>query len=166
MPPSITELKALAATLPPSERVAAGEVADVLSGLSAFVTYGEDLLAAAEKGSAEVYDFFHDHLTAQAKDAGNPEPERGQVPTPADAAAPVATGAAPAIDYDKLAAAIVAAQHSPGAAEPGAGAPPADAQAPAPGAPPATGEGTAATGDTPAGAPAQGAGAVESGGVL
>lgn len=107
--PSAADLKALAASLPPSERLQGAEVADVLSGLVAVVSHGKDILKAAADGSNGIAQFLHDKAVSHAEEHGNPVPERGQTNEPATVGPP-APAAAPAIDYDKLAAAIVAAQ--------------------------------------------------------
>lgn len=106
--PTLDQVKALAAALPPSERVGTSEAADVLSGLTAILTRGKEILDAAAQGGTAVYDFLHEQAVQHAADNGHPEPERGAVTQDATTSAPAA--ASGAIDYDKLAAAIVRAQ--------------------------------------------------------
>jgi hypothetical protein len=108
-PPTLNDLRVLAAALPPSERVMAGEAADIISAVSAVVTRGTGVLAAAKEGGTAVYDYFHQQAVDHAAANDHPEPVRGTVAAPA--AEPVAPASA-AIDYDKLAAAIVKAQTS------------------------------------------------------
>jgi hypothetical protein len=80
----------------------------VLSALVAVIAHGEALIDAATEGSAGVFDFFHEAAVTAAREAGEPEPLRGQTQS---VAAPV-TAAAQVIDYAQLAKAIVAAQAS------------------------------------------------------
>ncbi len=108
------ELRALAAALPPSERLAASEVADVLSSVVAVIKHGPAILAAAKEGGDKVYEFFHNVIAEQAAAAGHPAPERGQIAQTAPPATPVA---AQTIDYDQLAAAIVRQQNAAQAAQ-------------------------------------------------
>lgn len=108
--PDLNGLRALALSLPPSERVQGGEVADVLSSLVALATHGAALLEAAQEGTQQVYEFYHTKAVDKAKADGTPVPARGSTFEEVPRVAPVAQ--APTIDYDKLAAAIVAQQKS------------------------------------------------------
>ena len=108
--PTATDLRALAAALPPSERLAASEVADVLSSVVAVITHGPAILEAAKEGGDKVYEFFHNAIAKQAEADGVAAPIRGQVSQEAPPATPVAPSQA--VDYDKLAAAIVKAQQA------------------------------------------------------
>lgn len=74
--PTGDQLRALAAVLPPNERLHGSEVADVLSAVVAFITHGDPLVAAAEQGVTAVQDFFHDVAVARAAAAGQNAPQR------------------------------------------------------------------------------------------
>lgn len=104
--PTLNELRALSVALPPSERVQGAEAADLLSAIVAVGTYGDDLLHAAEEG--KVFDFFHQRAVDHAQEHGHDEPVRGAT-TDVAPVTPVSQ-ANQAIDYDKLAQAIVKAQ--------------------------------------------------------
>lgn len=111
--PNLNDLRTLAISLPPSERVQVGEVADVVSALVAAVTHGKGLVDAAHNdGIHGVQEFYHAQAVEQAQQNDAPEPVRG---TPHAPAAPV-TAAAPSqsgqIDYEQLAAAIVRKQNA------------------------------------------------------
>jgi hypothetical protein len=108
MAPSLNDFRALAAALPPSERVFGGEVADMVSALAAVLTHGEPIIQAARNGVEHVHEFFHQKAVEHAQTVGAPEPERGTQP-PSTVAPPSGVG----IDYDQLAAALVRAQASP-----------------------------------------------------
>ena len=98
------ELKALAPHLSPSHRVSGSEVGDVLSALITFVEHGNPVLAAASEGAQALYDFYHDVEVARAKEAGDPEPVKGQ-PIQAQPA-PGRYGPPPVVsraDFDRLA---------------------------------------------------------------
>jgi len=98
------ELKALAPHLSPSHRVSGSEVGDVLSALITFVEHGNPVLAAASEGTQALYDFYHDVEVARAKEAGDPEPVKGQ-PIQAQPA-PGRYGPPPVVsraDFDRLA---------------------------------------------------------------
>lgn len=108
--PSLSDLKALAAALPPSERVSSSEVADVLSALVATVAHGRAILDAGAEGGNAVYEFIHNEIAKVAEQNGDPQPQKGQALTqPAQPGAPV-TPMAQTIDYDALAAAMLKAQ--------------------------------------------------------
>lgn len=108
--PTLNDLLALAAVLPPSEKPSAQTAADLTGALAAVVTYGTGIVDASKQGGGPaVADYIHQHMTDKAAAAGTEPPQRGNVTTVA-AAAPVAPGAPATIDYDQLAAAIVKAQ--------------------------------------------------------
>lgn len=71
------DLKALAAVLPPSERVMGGEVGDVLSAVVSVITHGPQIIDAAKQGADKVADFLHDELVKLAEAGGHPVPQRG-----------------------------------------------------------------------------------------
>ena len=75
---TLNDLKALALALPPSERVATGEVGDVLSALIAVGQYGDDIITSAKEG--KIADFFHQVATDKAEADGAEAPRRGSVP--------------------------------------------------------------------------------------
>ena len=108
--PTLADFKALAAALPPSERVGSAEVADVLSAVVARISHGSAILDAAEKGGIAVYEFLHNEIADLAHSNGDPQPEKGALLTQPAPAGAVVTQAAPSIDYDKLAAAMLKAQ--------------------------------------------------------
>lgn len=108
--PSLADLKALAAALPPTERISGAEVADVLSALVATVTHGKAILDAGKEGGNAVYAFLHEEIAKLAEQNGDPQPEKGAALTQPAQPGPVAAPAAPSIDYDALAAAMVRAQ--------------------------------------------------------
>lgn len=107
--PTLNELRALSVALPPSERVSGAEASDLLSALVAVGTYGDDLLHAAEEG--KVFDFFHQRAVDHAQEHGHDEPQRGATQDVAAPVTPVSPGGQ-AIEYDKLAQAIVKAQQN------------------------------------------------------
>jgi hypothetical protein len=114
--PTLQELKALAAALPPSERVMYAEVGDVVSAVVAVVTHGRDILKAAEDGNYGVSEFLHNEIAKFAESEGLEAPVKGQLlTTPAPLSAQPAQ---PAIDYAKLAEAIVVAQAAQGGGSP------------------------------------------------
>ena len=107
--PSLNDLKVLAAQLPPSEQATSADAASLLSALTALATHGDGLIEASKQGGTAVADFYHQQAVDKAAAEGHPEPQRGsQIPAAALTASP--PGAQAPIDYDKLAAAIVAAQ--------------------------------------------------------
>lgn len=106
--PTLADLKALSAALPPTSRLQSSETADVLSAVAAVLTHGRDIIDAAKQGSTGVYDFLHQQAVDHAEANGHPAPERGAVVTDAGTPAPPAQSAS--IDYDQLAAAIVRQQ--------------------------------------------------------
>ena len=90
----LNDIRKVALSLPPNERIMGSEVADVLSGLIALQRYGKGLLDATNEGT--VSDFFHEVVVADAKARGikNPDgtdfvPTRGARPTPVVPGAPV-----------------------------------------------------------------------------
>lgn len=109
--PTLDELRAVAPALPPDHRLQGSEVADVLSAVVAFLTHGRSILDAAQEGGDAVYKFLHDHIASNAPE-GADEPQRGYVHAAAPPAAPAVATGTQQIDYDKLAAAIVTAQHA------------------------------------------------------
>lgn len=79
-PTFLNDIRSLALLLSPSEKVQSSEVADLTSGLAAYINYGDDILTAAEKGAQGIADFFHDKITDKAKADGVPDaelPKRG-----------------------------------------------------------------------------------------
>lgn len=113
--PTVEQIKALGTALPPNFQVASGEVATILSGVVALIQHGSAILKAAENGSIGVANYIHDAITDVAEASGVPAPVKGSKlsdPPPA----PAQTQAA-SIDYDKLAAAMVAAQSAAAAAD-------------------------------------------------
>src|SRR5579859_5147836 len=109
--PTLDEYRALAAALPPSERLQGAEAADVLSAVVAVLTRGEDIFKAAQDGSTGVAAYLHQQAVDAAAESGADEPVKGAILS--DPAPAVTPAAAQGIDYDKLAAAIVKAQSSP-----------------------------------------------------
>lgn len=107
--PTVNELRALGAALPPSERLQTAETADVLSAVVAIVTHGPDVLAASKEGGDAVYALYHQSVTDNRPD-GADEPQRGYVHEPVAPAAPNVAVGSQQLDYDQLAAAIVRAQ--------------------------------------------------------
>jgi len=92
--PDLNDVRKVALSLPPNERINGAEVADVLSGFLALARYGKPLLDATNEGT--VTDFFHDLIVKDAKERGikNPDgtdfvPQRGARPTPVVPGAPV-----------------------------------------------------------------------------
>lgn len=110
--PTLADFKALAAALPPSERVVGAEVADVLSAVVARISHGSAIFDAAAEGGVAVYEFLHNEIADLAKSNGDPQPEKGALLTQPAPAGAVVTQAAPSIDYDKLAAAMLKAQQA------------------------------------------------------
>lgn len=153
--PTVDQLRALGAALPPSHRLHGSEVADVLSALTAVVTHGREILKAAEDGSAGVLDFLHGHVTDNRPE-GADEPVRGQVATVTPAASPAVAVGSQQIDYNELAAAIVRAQNEQSSPVQGPDTPPDRSASTEPASvteSEPTREGVAATSDHPAGAP-------------
>lgn len=137
---SLGEIKALAAALPPSERVMGAEVADVVSGFVALVHHGDGILKAAEQGSQGVLDFLHNEIAQFAQENGHPAPVRGQVQTEVSTQGAVdgntAALAAQVAELTKLvqqltgATQVAAAGTQEGGAEPAEPAPPSETVTP------------------------------------
>lgn len=111
--PTLNDLRVLGTMLPPSERVFAGEAADLVGAIANVVAHGAGLIDAAKTDGVQgVYDFFHNVQVERAKELGVDEPIKGN-PVHSETPAPafVAPQQQP-IDYDKLAAAIVKAQQA------------------------------------------------------
>ena len=154
--PTINDLRALASMLPPSERVFAGEVSDVLSAVVNVVAHGPGLLEAAKDGLQAVYDFNHQEQVDKAKELGADEPIKGNPVH--SGAAPVTTATpsqAPQIDYDQLAAAMIRAQEAHQQASAAQKPEPAETSPPAGDVTPPAGDVTPPSVDTPA-APSEG----------
>lgn len=118
----VDELKALATHLPPSLRVAGAETADVLSALVAYAEHGQPVVDAAHQGPQELYDFFHNHLTKVATDAGEQPPRKGQplqrVPEPGRFGPPPAVSRADFAELKGLVEQLLAAQVAQAAPQP------------------------------------------------
>lgn len=86
---TVDDLRRLGLVLPPNLQIMTGEVANVLSGLTALIEHGPGILDAAKQDGRAVLQFLHDKLTAQAQAAGHPAPVAGQALTAPAAPAPV-----------------------------------------------------------------------------
>lgn len=105
----LNDLRGLALLLSPSEKIAAGEVADVASALVAVASHGEAVLEAADNGAQGVADFFHNLQVEKAKALGAEEPRRGAPVenVPLRGGLPGANSGVTASDLSKLKAEIV-----------------------------------------------------------
>jgi len=92
MPPTLNDLRNLALLLPPNLKLAAGEAADVVSGIAAYLEHGEPLIEAAGNGAQAVADFFHQHIVDTAPEGAPPVVKGNPVETVQHKPGPAAGG--------------------------------------------------------------------------
>lgn len=102
----VDDLRELSKLLPPNVAVSASEALPVLSALIQVAEHGSELVDAAKQGSQAVADYYHEKVSAQAREAGNDEPRRGapaQATAPAGAPAPAAAPAGGSVTPEQFA---------------------------------------------------------------
>lgn len=91
---TVNDYRVLGTILPPSEKVSASEVADILSAAIAVSTYGQEILDAAQAGAQAVVDLYHNKIAEKAAAEGHDAPVKG-APVYADSTGRAVYAAAP-----------------------------------------------------------------------